>query len=69
MLFNLTADPYEHHDVAALHPDVVEAMLKRLAEIDTNLHFFEQDMSCPPRTPYNDSVVGPTWIPWCEGAP
>jgi hypothetical protein len=29
-LFNITADPCEHHDLSAQHPDVVQALLTRL---------------------------------------
>ena len=65
LLFNLARDPYEHNDISAAEPVVVAAMLARLHEIDQNLHHAGNDPSCPPRTPHNDSVVGPVWLPWC----
>jgi hypothetical protein len=49
------------------NPDIVTKMLARLAVIDQNLHTFHQDLDCPQRAPFNDSAVGPVWLPWCEG--
>jgi hypothetical protein len=64
-LFDLAADPYEHANVAAAHPQVVTRMLQRLAVIDEDLHHAVLNASCPPRTPFVDPVLGPVWMPWC----
>lgn len=65
LLFDLDADPFEHTDVSAAHPDVVGSMLARLADIDRNLHQAVPNASCPKRTPATDPVVGNVWMPWC----
>jgi hypothetical protein len=35
-LFNVTADPCEHHDLAAERPDVVKQLVKRLADYEAS---------------------------------
>ena len=37
-LFNITADPTEHHDVASQHPDVVAELLHTFDALNTEYH-------------------------------
>jgi arylsulfatase A-like enzyme len=62
-LFNLTVDPWERHDVAAEHPDVVQRLAARLAQ-----------WGVAARDPYwrtatkdgnpTQEPQGPAWVPW-----
>ena len=36
MLFNITADPEERHDLSAQHPDVVARLLARIQEFQAS---------------------------------
>ncbi len=64
-LYNLTADPWERNDVAALFPDVVKRLTQRLAQWgrgarDPYWRTAKKDGS-PTQTP-----SGPAWVPWLE---
>jgi len=69
LLFDLEQDPYEHSDVSAQQPEIVQKLLDRIAEIDkTVVPMGKSDKSCPKRTPSVDPVVGNVWLPWCSGS-
>lgn len=60
-LFNITADPYERHDLANQRPDVVRQLLSRLA--------FYNRTAVPVRFPDDDPRANPdlhggAWVPW-----
>ncbi|KAG7250235.1 hypothetical protein CRUP_019722, partial [Coryphaenoides rupestris] len=62
-LFNISADPYERWDVSAQRPDVVQALLERLAFHNRTAVpvFF------PPDDPRADPALhGGAWVPWVE---
>lgn len=62
-LFNISADPYERWDVSAQRPDVVRALLERLAFHNRTAVpvFF------PPDDPRADPALhGGAWGPWLE---
>ena len=64
-LFNLTVDPWEREDVAAQHPEVVEALTSRLAQFGLTA-----------RDPYwrtakvtgkpTSTPQGMAWVPWLD---
>ena len=69
MLFDVEADMFEEHDVAAQHPDVVATLLARLQEFN-NTHC---GCALPPTTPAvprasrsdpSSAAAGPVWLPW-----
>ena len=62
-LFNITADPTEHHDLSDSHPDIVKQLLDRLA--------FYNSTAVPCRYPAMDPDANPelhvgAWGPWVE---
>ncbi|XP_073424086.1 arylsulfatase I [Dendrobates tinctorius] len=62
-LFNITADPYERHDLSAQKPDVVKELLTRLA--------FYNRSAIPVRYPNEDprgnpELNGGAWGPWAS---
>ncbi|CAL8277223.1 unnamed protein product [Lota lota] len=62
-LFNISGDPYERWDVSAQRPDVVRALLERLAFYNrTAVPVFY-----PPDDPRADPALhGGAWVPWVE---
>ncbi|KAK2822853.1 hypothetical protein Q5P01_022918 [Channa striata] len=62
-LFNITADPYERHNLADQRPDVVQQLLARLAyynQTSVPVYFPPDD----PRA--NPSQHGGAWAPWVD---
>ena len=62
-LFNISGDPYERWDKSAQRPDVVTALLERLAFYNRTAVpvFF------PPDDPRADPALhGGAWVPWVE---
>ncbi|XP_072050880.1 arylsulfatase B-like [Amphiura filiformis] len=60
-LFNITADPYEFHDVSELNPGIVNVMLNRLQEYLDNMTtpiWPHMDAS------YDPANYGGVWGPW-----
>ncbi|KAM4746917.1 arylsulfatase I isoform 1-T2 [Rhinophrynus dorsalis] len=62
-LFNITADPYERHDLSAAKPDVVKELLTRLA--------YYNRTAIPVRYPAEDprgnpELNGGAWGPWAS---
>ncbi|XP_072050879.1 arylsulfatase B-like [Amphiura filiformis] len=60
-LFNITADPYEFHDVSELNPAIVNVMLNRLQEYLDNMTtpvWPKMDAS------YDPANYGGVWGPW-----
>jgi hypothetical protein len=64
LLFDLEADPYEHHDVKDKYPDVLKQMMARLEEYRKSL----VPAQWPPHDPasFPENFNG-TWSPgWCD---
>ena len=60
-LFNITADPTEHHDLSESYPEIVKQLLDRLA--------YYNSTAVPCRYPGNDPksyphLHGGAWVPW-----
>ncbi|CAH1786463.1 unnamed protein product [Owenia fusiformis] len=60
-LFDIENDPNEHHDLSDDRPDIVDALLKRLAAYDAS--------AVPCRYPKDDPKANPelhggAWVPW-----
>lgn len=47
-LFNVSADPCEHHEISARHPDIVDAMVKRLKDYQATAVPPVQGAGCKP---------------------
>lgn len=61
MLFDLEADPYEFHDVAAANPDVVQQLTARLLAWNAS-HIPQSNTPMDPRS--NPNNFGGVWTPW-----
>ena len=68
LLFDLAVDEGEHNNLYKEKPEVVEEMMKRIIEVDQTIvnSSGTNDPKCPNAIPYNDSVVGKSWMPWCN---
>lgn len=60
-LFNISADPFERHDLTQARPEVVKLLLSRIAEYNRT--------AVPPRNPPDDPMADPqlhggVWMPW-----
>lgn len=60
-LFNITADPYERHDLSEERPEVVRLLMGRIAEYNRT--------AVPPLNPPDDPLANPqlhggVWTPW-----
>ena len=79
MLFDVVADMYEEHDVAAENPDIVTKLLARLQQFNTShcsgQRCLPDDAGGPKGVPVNDSKMPclrlpwipqclPFWLPW-----
>ncbi len=63
MLFNITEDPTEHHDLSSKHPDLVDMMKQRLENWEKS-KVPPQDPSVNPKA--NPSHYNGVWSPgWC----
>lgn len=70
LLFDLSKDPNEEHDVASEHPAVLQALRAKLQEYQKSYTPpIEDDPNCPFPGLQNTSEFGPSWIPWCQGGP
>ncbi|KAM4675293.1 arylsulfatase I [Discoglossus pictus] len=62
-LFNITADPYERHDLSSQKPDVVKELLIRLAHYNRTAI----PVRYPPEDPRgNPELNGGAWGPWAS---
>ena len=60
-LFNITADPTEHHDLSESHPEIVKQLLDRLA------YYNSTAVPCRYPAPHpqsNPKLHGGAWVPW-----
>ena len=62
-LFNITADPTEHHDLSDSHPEIVKQLLDRLD--------FYNSTALPQYVRQNDprsypELHGGAWVPWIQ---
>ena len=67
MLFNITADPTEHHDISEDHPDIVRDMLKRLDEIEAGM--IPPDVAPETRDGNPNNFGGNFETGWCQAQP
>ena len=63
-LFDIFADPTEHHDVSAAHPDIVREGRARLAEIIAA--GFQEPQGNFPAPAALPALHGGTWVPFHE---
>ena len=62
-LFNITADPTEHHDLSDSHPEIVKQLLDRLAFYNSTAVPYR----FPPEDPASDpGLHGGAWVSWVE---
>ncbi len=66
-LFNLTADPTEHFDISANHPDVVSVMLLRLHELEVGM--IDPDISEEVEAGNPNNFGGTFSSGWCNAEP
>ena len=61
-LFNITADPTEHHDLSETHPHIVKQLLDRLAYYNSTAVPCAHSKWDPKGYPRNGA-----WLPWLSG--
>ena len=66
-LYNLTADPTEHHDISGQHPDMVRAMLRRLDQLEATM--IPPDVAPETKEGNPNNFGGFFSTGWCEAQP
>uniref|UniRef100_A0A7S1PLV1 Uncharacterized protein n=1 Tax=Alexandrium catenella TaxID=2925 RepID=A0A7S1PLV1_ALECA len=65
-LWDVVADPGEHVEISARHPDVVAALKAELLTALTGYRAYQLDRACGAPTFEHDQKVGSAWAPWCD---
>eukprot|EP00483_Globobulimina_turgida_P006480 UN06490 len=66
LLFNLSSYACEHYDISSNNTEIVQQIVNMMYKMEsTGVPQMENDTNCPPIIHPVNSVVGPTWVPWC----